>query len=118
MSSGPEAELEAVARVHRALGDPIRLKILRMLPRNPRKQANLCSVTEISEQLGLPQPTVSHHLKVLRHAGIISFVKKANNVFYYLEFKCVRDAYRDLCDEVFLRRRTRGGDGVPARAGA
>jgi DNA-binding transcriptional ArsR family regulator len=105
MSQGVDADLEYVARVHRALGDPIRLKILRLLPRNPRKPAQLCSVCALSEQMGLPQPTVSHHLKVLRHAGIISFVKKANNVYYYLEFKCVRNAYRDLCTEVFIKKR-------------
>lgn len=105
MQRGADSDLEAVAQVHRALGDPIRLKILRMLPRNPRKTATLCSVCALSEQLGLPQPTVSHHLKVLRHAGIISFVKKANNVYYFLEFKCVRNAYQNLCLEIFIKRR-------------
>lgn len=57
--------LKAVEKVFKAMADKNRLRILKMLQRKP-----MC-VCEIREVLGLAQPTVSKHLKILKDAGII-----------------------------------------------
>ena len=67
----------------KALGDPVRLRILGLLPKSPdcRYRSN---VSQLSEALGLTQPTVSHHLKILKHAGLIECQKKCRDVFYWI----------------------------------
>jgi len=60
------------------LGDPKRILILYLLSTRPR------NVTEITEALGIPQPTVSHHLKVLRDRGLIVARKDGTAIYYSL----------------------------------
>src|SRR5690348_10742620 len=60
-------EAERMARVAKALGDPIRLQLVDVL----RKHAGKVCVCELVPLFDLSQPTVSHHLKVLREAGIV-----------------------------------------------
>jgi ArsR family transcriptional regulator len=62
--------------VLKALGHPVRLTITRGL------SARNCNVGAISDKLGLPQPTVSQHLAVLRRAGIIEGERKAGGTCY------------------------------------
>lgn len=62
--------LKAVEKVFKALADKNRLRILKMLQRKP-----MC-VCEIREVLGLAQPTVSKHLKILKEAGLIGDVQE------------------------------------------
>ena len=66
-----------------ALGDPVRLKILRMLPLTADCEYNN-NVSRIAEKLGLSQPTVSHHLRVLRQAGLVDNKKMRRDVFYWI----------------------------------
>jgi ArsR family transcriptional regulator, arsenate/arsenite/antimonite-responsive transcriptional repressor len=70
--------LKAVEKVFKALADKNRLRILKMLQRKP-----MC-VCEIREVLGLAQPTVSKHLKILKEAGIIEDDQKGLWTNYYL----------------------------------
>jgi len=65
-------------RVMKALSDPNRVKIIKMLG-----QKELC-VCEITAILGLAQPTVSKHLKILEDAGLVDFKKDGLWVNYYL----------------------------------
>lgn len=66
-----------------AVGDEVRLKILACLPFSEDcKHRN--NVTEISERLGISQPTVSHHLRVLRQAGIVNRSKMCRDCFYWI----------------------------------
>ncbi len=67
-----------------ALGDPVRLKILRMLPLTADCDYNN-NVSQIAEKLGLSQPTVSHHLRVLRQAGLVANKKMCRDVFYWID---------------------------------
>jgi len=60
----------------KALADPARVKILRLLKRRP-----LC-VNAIVRKIGLSQPAVSHHLRVLREAGLVQATKKGTTVHY------------------------------------
>ena len=60
-------QAERMAAVAKALGDPIRLQLVDVL----RKHAGKVCVCELVPLFDLSQPTVSHHLKVLREAGIV-----------------------------------------------
>jgi ArsR family transcriptional regulator len=70
----------AVAR-YKALGDRTRLAIVAMLQESPEP---LC-VCHITERFDLEQPTISHHLGVLRQAGLITSERHANWVYYQLD---------------------------------
>ncbi|MBI4731423.1 MAG: winged helix-turn-helix transcriptional regulator [Chloroflexi bacterium] len=61
-----------------ALADSTRLILLYALADNPR------NVTELTEELGLPQPTISRHLKVLRDRGLVTASRQGMNVQYAL----------------------------------
>ena len=60
-----DADTEALAEVYKAGSEPIRLQILAMLA-----HGELC-VCHLHGALALPQPTVSRHLAILRHAGLV-----------------------------------------------
>ena len=63
----PEAA-ERMAAALRVLGDPARLRLLSLIAACPEGEVCQCKLTE---PLGLSQPTVSHHLKVLVQAGLL-----------------------------------------------
>jgi DNA-binding transcriptional ArsR family regulator len=62
-----EAERSRLVAVFRALGDPTRLEIFRLIARRPQP---IC-VCDVTERFQVSQPTISHHLKVLRDAGLV-----------------------------------------------
>ncbi len=70
--------MKELVRVMKALSDPNRVKILKML-----QHRELC-VCELQAALGVAQPTVSRHLKVLEHAGLVSYKKDGLWVNYRL----------------------------------
>ncbi|MEP7765985.1 metalloregulator ArsR/SmtB family transcription factor [Sanguibacter sp. 25GB23B1] len=63
----------ALARSFKALGDPTRLRVLSLVAAHENGEA---SVTDLTEPLGLGQPTVSHHLKILVDAGLLTRDKR------------------------------------------
>jgi ArsR family transcriptional regulator len=70
--------MKELVRVMKALSDPNRVKILKML------QNRVMCVCELKEALGLAQPTVSRHLKILEGAGLVGFKKDGLWVNYHL----------------------------------
>ena len=72
---------ERMAQVAKALGDPIRLQLVDVL----RKHAGKVCVCELVPLFDLSQPTVSHHLKKLRDAGIVGSERKGLWAYYYVE---------------------------------
>ena len=74
------AEAERMAAVAKALGDPIRMQIVDVL----RKHAGEVCVCEIVPLFDLSQPTISHHLKVLREAGIVGSERRGLWAYYYV----------------------------------
>ena len=74
------AEAERTARVAKALGDPIRMQLVDVL----RKHAGKVCVCELVPLFDLSQPTVSHHLKVLREAGIVGSERQGLWAYYYV----------------------------------
>ena len=73
-------EAERMARIAKALGDPIRLTLVDVL----RKNAGQVCVCELVPLFDLSQPTVSHHLKILRDAGIVGSERKGLWAYYYV----------------------------------
>ena len=79
----PDIEREKadrMASVAKALGDPIRMQIVDVL----RKNAGRVCVCELVPLFDLSQPTVSHHLKVLREAGIVGSERKGLWAYYFV----------------------------------
>jgi ArsR family transcriptional regulator, arsenate/arsenite/antimonite-responsive transcriptional repressor len=73
-------QAERMAAVAKALGDPIRLQIVDVL----RKHAGEVCVCELVPLFDLSQPTVSHHLKVLREAGVLGSERRGLWAYYYV----------------------------------
>jgi ArsR family transcriptional regulator len=74
------AQAERLASVAKALGDPIRLQLVDVLGRHAGK---VC-VCELTPLFDVGQPTVSHHLKVLRDAGIVDSERRGLWAYYYV----------------------------------
>src|SRR5690348_6700482 len=69
-----------MAAVAKALGDPVRIQLIDVL----RKHAGKVCVCELVPLFELSQPTVSHHLKVLRQAGLVGSERQGLWAFYYV----------------------------------
>lgn len=72
---------EQLAGVLKALADPARLRLLSMIAAHADGEACVCDLTE---PLGLRQPTVSHHLKVLLEAGLVTRHRRGVWAYYRL----------------------------------
>ncbi|MFI7538284.1 ArsR/SmtB family transcription factor [Streptosporangium sp. NPDC049376] len=68
-----------VARVFKALGDPVRLRILSIVASHAGGEACVCDITGAFD---LSQPTISHHLKVLKDVGLLTSERRASWVYY------------------------------------
>jgi ArsR family transcriptional regulator len=78
-------QAEASARLFRALGDPARIRILNVLATS---DAPVC-VCNLTEPLGLTQPTVSHHLKKLVDAGLLQREQRGRWAYFSLRPEAV-----------------------------
>lgn len=74
-------EAERLARVLKAVSDPTRLQLISMIKAAPQGEACVCDLTA---PLGLRQPTVSHHLRVLVEAGLVTRQRRATWMWYAL----------------------------------
>lgn len=83
-------QAERMAGVAKALGDPVRLQLVDVL----RKHAGKVCVCELVPLFHLSQPTVSHHLKVLRDAGIVGSERKGLWAYYFV----IPDALQELSE--------------------
>jgi ArsR family transcriptional regulator len=81
-------EAVRMAAVAKALGDPVRLQLVDVL----RKHAGKVCVCELVPLFDLSQPTVSHHLKVLREAGIVGSERVGLWAYYFV----IADALEEL----------------------
>jgi len=82
-----QAEAEQLSATLRALADPARLRLLSIVAASEGQQACVC---DLIEPVGLSQPTVSHHLKVLTRAGFLTRSQRGTWAYYRL----VPDALR------------------------
>jgi ArsR family transcriptional regulator, arsenate/arsenite/antimonite-responsive transcriptional repressor len=75
------AQADRLARLLKALADPTRLRLVSMVAAHEGGEACVC---ELTEPLGLTQPTISHHLKILVDAGIFTRDKRGVWAYYAL----------------------------------
>ena len=75
------AQHDALVACCKALASPIRMSMIRLI-----HDANepLCAC-DIEQSFDLSQPTISHHLRILRDAGIIAATSRGTNVYYHIE---------------------------------
>jgi ArsR family transcriptional regulator, arsenate/arsenite/antimonite-responsive transcriptional repressor len=76
---GPQAV--ELATIFKALSDPVRLRLLSLIASHPGGQACVC---EISATFDVSQPTISHHLKLLRSAGLLDCERRGTWVYYWV----------------------------------
>ncbi|MFI2777988.1 ArsR/SmtB family transcription factor [Streptomyces sp. ALB3] len=76
-----EDQAETLAKVFKALGDPVRLRLLSMIASRAGGEVCVCDLTPAFD---LSQPTISHHLKLLRQAGLIDSERRGTWVYYRL----------------------------------
>jgi len=70
-----------LARMFKALGDPVRLQLLSRVASHEGGEACVC---DLSVGFALSQPTISHHLKVLREAGLLQCERRGTWVYYWV----------------------------------
>ncbi|WP_440106750.1 ArsR/SmtB family transcription factor [Streptosporangium sp. H16] len=75
------AQAAAVARVFKALSDPVRLRILSIVASYAGGEACVCDITDA---FNVSQPTISHHLKVLKEVGLLASERRGSWVYYRL----------------------------------
>ncbi|MCL4441622.1 MAG: metalloregulator ArsR/SmtB family transcription factor [Firmicutes bacterium] len=82
--------MDLFVKVFKALGEPTRLKILRILSVRPMYVCELESVLNIS------QPRISQHLRVLKEAGVLREAKEAQKTFYMLNGDIIERVFGDF----------------------
>lgn len=85
-------DAERLAAALKAIADPARLRLLSLIQAQPDHEACVCHLTE---PLGLSQPTVSHHLKVLLQAGLVERDQRGSWAFFRVREEPLR-VLRDL----------------------
>ena len=83
-------EAADLARLLKAVADPTRLRLLSLMMARPGLEACTCDLTE---PLGLTQPTVTHHLRTLAKAGLVVPDRREGNYTYY---RVVEDALASI----------------------
>ncbi|MEU5852114.1 ArsR/SmtB family transcription factor [Saccharopolyspora shandongensis] len=84
LSAEQSAEL---ARVFKAIGEPVRLRLLSLIASHAGGEACVCDLTGAFELSG---PTISHHLKVLREAGVIEGERRGTWIYYRVRPETLR----------------------------
>ncbi|WP_433212241.1 metalloregulator ArsR/SmtB family transcription factor [Microtetraspora malaysiensis] len=75
------AEAEELAPLFKAIADPVRLRLLSLIACHEGGEACVCDLTDAFDLTG---PTISHHLKVLRKAGLIDCERRGTWVYYWI----------------------------------
>jgi ArsR family transcriptional regulator, arsenate/arsenite/antimonite-responsive transcriptional repressor len=81
MTSGVVSDetAQTLARMFKALGDPTRVKLLSLIAAAPEGEACICDMTD---PVGLSQPTVSHHMKLLVESGLATREQRGKWAYY------------------------------------
>ncbi|WP_447587518.1 ArsR/SmtB family transcription factor [Microbacterium lacticum] len=86
-------EAERIARTFKALGDPTRVRLLSLIAASGDGEACICDLTE---PVGLSQPTVSHHMKLLADAGLATREQRGRWAYYRVVTDALEQASRTL----------------------
>ncbi|MET3767683.1 DNA-binding transcriptional ArsR family regulator [Marisediminicola sp. UYEF4] len=90
LASTPEFPVEDAVRLAirlKALADPTRLRLIAFMLSQPGREACTCDLAPV---VGLSEPTVSHHLKTLERAGLVSKERRGMSVHYAVETNAIR----------------------------
>ena|SRR3974377_229451 len=90
-------KVKKMAEVFKALGDPSRLRIIKMLASNP--ESTLC-VADLAGRLGLTQPATSQHIKILKNVEILEPKKAGFRTYYYVN-PAILAEYKAGVEELF-----------------
>ncbi len=83
------AQAVELSRVFKAMGDPVRLRLLSLIASHEGGEACVCDLTGVFDLTG---PTISHHLRVLREAGLIVGERRGTWVYYRVLPEALRRA--------------------------
>ncbi len=84
-----EASEDALAAAFKAIGHPVRMRILEILSR----QSDPLCVCHIESRFTLSQPTISHHLRLLRKAGLVNSERRGTWIYYSVRKEGVQPLY-------------------------
>jgi ArsR family transcriptional regulator len=90
-----------LARVFKAMGDPVRLRLLSLIASHEGGEACVCDLSGVFDLTG---PTISHHLKVLREAGLITGERRGTWIYYRVRSEMLRQASGVLAADADSRR--------------
>ncbi|MFT4229224.1 MAG: metalloregulator ArsR/SmtB family transcription factor [Microbacterium sp.] len=88
-----EADAERIARVFKVLGDPTRVRLLSLIAASADGELCVCDLTD---PVGLSQPTVSHHMKQLVDAGLATREQRGKWAYYRVVDGALETAARTL----------------------
>jgi ArsR family transcriptional regulator len=91
----------SLANAYRALGDPTRREILRLL-----REGDLVA-GDVAGQFEISWPSVSRHLKILENAGLVSSARRGGNVMYSLQTSVLEDVATEIADMAGIGRPAR-----------
>jgi ArsR family transcriptional regulator len=91
------AAAERLAHVFKALADPARVRLLSMIAATDGAEACICDLTE---PLGLSQPTVSHHMKLLVDAGLVSREQRGKWAYFRVVDHALEQVARALSPSI------------------
>lgn len=96
-----------LSRQFAALADPVRLRMLSVLATLPDGAVCAC---DLAEPIGRSQPTISHHLKVLKRAGQVTAQRDGKNIWYAVVLAAL-DALREFLSVPSRETRAAAADG-------
>jgi DNA-binding transcriptional ArsR family regulator len=84
-------------RIFKALADKTRQDILELLGEDERNVSDICSVFKTS------QPTISHHLQILKNSNLVDSRKEGKNIYYFVRQETFRDAFGGIVRKMRIR---------------
>lgn len=86
-----------LVKIFKALADKTRQDILELLSKEEMNVTDICSEFRVS------QPTVSHHLHILKNSGLVGYRKNGKNVYYFVEKETVDDIFGTVVKKMSIR---------------
>ena len=86
-----------LVRIFKALADKTRQDIFEMLGDEEMNVTDICNMFKIS------QPTISHHLQILRNSNLVATRKEGKNVYYYVKKEVVSGAFGNIIRKMHIR---------------
>ena len=86
-----------LVKIFKALADKTRQDIMELLSEDEM------NVTDICSEFNITQPTVSHHLHVLRECDLVATRKEGKNIYYYVRQETVNDVFGRVVKKMYIR---------------